>query len=186
MVPGYRTCDAVSRGRSAADRRRWGWRAPRSRLRRHRNTRSKRCRVHTFGVSPAVVACRLEALPSIPLRLRLRGNAGGAGARPGRRRSRVRPQAQGRATHRPGERRPARLPARALAHVPEPKLHLVHNYSWYSNVSRGRRRNRRDAPLATQPSSRAEPDGLTPDERRARRRAWARLIRRVYETDPLI
>ncbi len=31
-----------------------------------------------------------------------------------------------------------------------------------------------------------EHDGLTDAQRRARRREWARLIRRIYEVDPLV
>ncbi len=31
-----------------------------------------------------------------------------------------------------------------------------------------------------------EPDGLTPAQRQAQRRAWARLVRRVYELNPLV
>jgi hypothetical protein len=76
--------------------------------------------------------------------------------------------------------------ARLLAHVPEPRLHLAHYYGWYSNVSRGRRRKGKDANLATTPSSCHEADGLSPAERRARRRRWAQLVRRVYEVDPLV
>ncbi len=35
-------------------------------------------------------------------------------------------------------------------------------------------------------SSDQEDDGLTGAQRRARRREWARLIRKVYEVDPLV
>ena len=76
--------------------------------------------------------------------------------------------------------------ARLLAHVPEPKLHLAHYYGWYSNVSRGRRRKGRDAGPSTASPDRDVADGLSPAERQARRRLWAQLVRRVYETDPLI
>lgn len=75
--------------------------------------------------------------------------------------------------------------ARVIAHVPEPRLHTLRYLGFYSNVSRGRRRKGRDIPLRpVRPAP--EPDGLTPAERQARRRAWARLIRRVYEVDPLV
>jgi hypothetical protein len=75
--------------------------------------------------------------------------------------------------------------ARVIAHVPEPRLHTLRYLGFYSNVSRGRRRKGRDTPLrpARPPQ---EPDGLTPAERQARRRAWAQLVRRVYEIDPLV
>ena len=68
--------------------------------------------------------------------------------------------------------------ARVIAHVPEPRLHTLRYMGWYNNVSRGRRRKAQDtAAAARRPELAAE--------RQARRRAWARLIRRVYETDPL-
>ena len=74
-----------------------------------------------------------------------------------------------------------------IAHIPEPRLHLVHYLGWYSNVARGRRRKGRDPQLSTgDGSARERPDdGLSPAQRQARRRAWARLIQRVYETSPL-
>ncbi len=77
--------------------------------------------------------------------------------------------------------------ARVIAHIPEPRLHLVHYMGWYSNVARGRRRKGRDPQLSTgDGSARERPDdGLSPAHRQARRRAWARLIQRVYETSPL-
>jgi hypothetical protein len=74
--------------------------------------------------------------------------------------------------------------ARIIAFIPEPRQHTVLYYSFYSNVSRGRRSKGRDAELATH-SENEEIDGLTPAERQARRRAWARLIKMVYETNPL-
>jgi len=73
--------------------------------------------------------------------------------------------------------------ARVIAHVPEPRLHLVRYLGHYSNCSRGRRSKGRETRLDTTPR-RDEHDGLAPAERQARRRAWARLIRRVYEPCP--
>jgi hypothetical protein len=74
--------------------------------------------------------------------------------------------------------------ARVIAHVPQPRLHTVRYVGHYSNRSRGRRSNGRAAKLETTPA-RDEPDDLTTAERRARRRAWAQLLRRVYEISPL-
>ena len=74
--------------------------------------------------------------------------------------------------------------ARVIAHVPQPRLHTVRYMGHYSNVSRGRRLKGRDSRLDTMPG-RDEPDGLSPAERRARRRAWARLLHKVYEVSPL-
>ena len=56
----------------------------------------------------------------------------------------------------------------------------------YSNVARGRRKKGKEEPLTPGHSEVREDDGLTDAERRSRRRAWARLIRRVYEIDPMV
>jgi len=77
--------------------------------------------------------------------------------------------------------------ARVIAHVPEPRLHMVRYMGHYSNVSRGRRRKGRDTELQTRARSvDKEADGLTPAQRQAQRRPWAQLLRRVYEVDPLV
>jgi hypothetical protein len=74
--------------------------------------------------------------------------------------------------------------ARVIAHIPQPRLHTVRYMGHYSNVSCGRRLKGRDATLDTT-SARDEPDDMTSAERRARRRARARLLRKVYEISPL-
>jgi hypothetical protein len=76
--------------------------------------------------------------------------------------------------------------ARVIAHIPPPRIHLVRYLGHYSNVSRGRRKCGKGEPLTPGPTKKQENDGLTDGERRARRRAWARLIRRIYEVDPLV
>lgn len=76
--------------------------------------------------------------------------------------------------------------ARVIAHIPPPRIHLVRYLGHYSNVSRGRRNKGKEAPLTPGHAGVQEDDGLTDAERRARRRAWAQLIRRVYEVDPLV
>ena len=89
--------------------------------------------------------------------------------------------------------------ARLLAHVPDPRRHLVHYYGAYSNVVRGKLKARNQAqqaePLA---SGQAEPLASGPDvhsppppacaspSSAALRRGWAQLLRRVYEIDPLV
>jgi hypothetical protein len=73
--------------------------------------------------------------------------------------------------------------ARVLAHVPNPKRHLVHYYGAYSNVARGKRK-KAGVDLQTADDIEA-PEELSPAQA-ARRKSWARLIRRVYEVDPLI
>lgn len=76
--------------------------------------------------------------------------------------------------------------ARAIAHTPPPRIHLVRYLGHYSNVSRGRRKKGKESALTTGHPRVEGDDGLTDADRRARRRAWARLIRRVYEVDPLL
>jgi hypothetical protein len=56
----------------------------------------------------------------------------------------------------------------------------------YSIVSRGRRKKGKEKALTPGHPRIEEDDGLTDTQRRARRRAWARLIRRIYEVDPLV
>jgi hypothetical protein len=76
--------------------------------------------------------------------------------------------------------------ARVIAHIPAPRSHLVRYIGHYSNVARGRRKKGKEAPLTPAHPREREDDGLSDVQRRARRRAWARLIRRVYEIDPLV
>jgi hypothetical protein len=72
--------------------------------------------------------------------------------------------------------------ARVLAHVPDPRRHLVHYYGAYSNAARGKRKKANGGLQSAQDEA---PEELTP-EQASRRRNWAELIRRVYEVDPLI
>jgi len=76
--------------------------------------------------------------------------------------------------------------ARLIAHIPPPRVHLIRYFGHYSNVARGRRKSEKEPPLTPGRSSDQEDDGLTDEQRRARRREWARLIRRIYEVDPLV
>jgi hypothetical protein len=83
------------------------------------------------------------------------------------------------------------LVARLLAHVPDPRRHLVHYYGAYSNVVRGKLKARSQAqqtePLAPGPGADAPlPSGPTSPSLAALRHGWAQLIRRVYEIDPLV
>ena len=81
--------------------------------------------------------------------------------------------------------------ARLLAHVPDPRRHLVHYYGAYSNVVRGKLKAhgqaRQGELLAPGPgaSSPPPPPSFSPSLA-ALRRGWAQLLRRVYETDPLV
>ena len=80
--------------------------------------------------------------------------------------------------------------ARLLAHVPDPRRHLVHYYGAYSNVVRGKLKARgqaqQAASLAPGPVVHPPPPPASVSPSLAAlRRGWAQLIRRVYEVDPL-
>ena len=76
--------------------------------------------------------------------------------------------------------------ARVIAHIPPPRVHLIRYFAplqqrlaWPTAKGQGG-----VADAGAHEGS--EDDGLTDAQRRARRREWARLIRRVYEVDPLV
>ena len=69
--------------------------------------------------------------------------------------------------------------AALTAHIPNAGEHLMRYYGWYSNVNRGKRRKAQ----GEDPPSVEESSGVAPSEAN---RAWARLIKQVYEVDPLI
>ena len=75
--------------------------------------------------------------------------------------------------------------AALTAFIPEKGQQLVRYYGYYSNKARGQRRQQSAA--AVTPLAASCPDaGQDEDFRRHCRRAWARLIRKVYLVDPLI
>ena len=68
-------------------------------------------------------------------------------------------------------------------HIQDRYEHLVRYVGWYSNRAHGERAKR-----ATQPGSTTNSTGLvepTSDFAAKAKAAWARLIRKVYEADPL-
>ena len=75
--------------------------------------------------------------------------------------------------------------ARVLVQIPDPRRHLVRYYGAYSNRARGRRR-KAEGRLKGNGSREVEEVIPPSPERAALRRTWARLIRRVYEVDPLV
>jgi hypothetical protein len=82
---------------------------------------------------------------------------------------------------------PAEFVARVIMHIPELRRHLVRYYGRYSNVSRGKRRKaeaENGEVGGAGPTSRAA--RVEPRSARALRRSWARLIKRIYEVDPLL
>ena len=77
--------------------------------------------------------------------------------------------------------------ARLLMHIPQPRLHTVRYYGEYSSVVRARRRAKSggfETGRSRGPAS-ADADSPSAAERRRLRRAWAELIRRIYEVDPI-
>ena len=81
--------------------------------------------------------------------------------------------------------------------IPDARLHLIRYYGAYSHRSRGARRAREaaaaeDGAARTARTDRTDVHGIdsaaeTAAEPRSRSRAsWARLIRRIYEVDPLL
>jgi hypothetical protein len=73
--------------------------------------------------------------------------------------------------------------AALTAHIPNAGEHLVRYYGWYSNVNRGKRRKAQG-----ENSSRIEEfrDVFRDVSASAAKRAWARLIKQVYEAAPLV
>jgi hypothetical protein len=69
--------------------------------------------------------------------------------------------------------------AAMCSHVPNKGEQMVRYYGYYSNVSRGRRKNHaKDNPI---------PCILEPElTSKAFRKDWARLIQKIYEVDPLL
>jgi hypothetical protein len=69
--------------------------------------------------------------------------------------------------------------AALTAHIPNAGEHLVRYYGWYSNVSRGKRRKAEEE----EQTGIEEFSEIAPS---VAKRAWARLIKQVYEVDPLV
>ncbi len=68
--------------------------------------------------------------------------------------------------------------AAMCSHVPNKGEQMVRYYGYYSNISRGKRKKENSDELIP---SILEPDGSTKEYRKN----WARLIQKIYETDPL-
>ena len=76
--------------------------------------------------------------------------------------------------------------ALVTSHIPDPHQQMVRYYGRYSNASRGKRRQQTLPPPGTTDVD-SSPQTDSPAERfaRQRRRNWARLLKKVYEVDPL-
>jgi hypothetical protein len=73
--------------------------------------------------------------------------------------------------------------ARVVDHLPEPSQQMTRYWGFYANAARGKRRKKADEGKQASPEPRPEED----DEfTRQVRLSWAKLIRRVYEVDPLL
>ena len=69
--------------------------------------------------------------------------------------------------------------ATMCSHVPNRGEQMVRYYSWYGNVSRGKRRKVNSEDIIPYLIESDIPP-------KARRKTWARLIQKIYEIDPLI
>ncbi len=65
-------------------------------------------------------------------------------------------------------------------------MHSNHHYGYYSNKARGQRRKRQQSTAGVTPVATPLPEPDQDDFCRHRRRAWARLIRKVWRADPLV
>ncbi len=73
-------------------------------------------------------------------------------------------------------------------HIPDPGEHMVRYYGRYSSASRGKRLKieLQGAPRSALSDEPTEEHSQTDDPfSRDRRRSWARLLRKIYEVDPL-
>ncbi|MEO2045254.1 MAG: transposase [Pirellulales bacterium] len=68
-------------------------------------------------------------------------------------------------------------------HIPPKGSHLIRYYGWYSNKSRGMRKNA-EVETSTEPRTESEENASTAAATRCSQ-TWAMLIKRVYEADPL-
>jgi hypothetical protein len=76
--------------------------------------------------------------------------------------------------------------AALTTHIPEKGQQDVRYCGYYSNKARGQRRKRQQSTAALTPAAGSLPEAEQDDFRRHCRRAWARLIRKVWSADPLL
>ena len=75
--------------------------------------------------------------------------------------------------------------AALTAHIPEKGQQVVRYYGYYSNKARGQRRRRQQCAAGITPVAVSAPEAEPDDFRRHCKRAWARLMRKVWAADPL-
>ncbi|MCP4041364.1 MAG: hypothetical protein GY731_05310 [Gammaproteobacteria bacterium] len=76
-----------------------------------------------------------------------------------------------------------------LQHVPDKGEHLVRYYGWYGNRSRGERRALEEEEGEQGNNGmviEGHPEHVDPELSRAAKQAWARMIQKVYEVDPMM
>ncbi len=74
---------------------------------------------------------------------------------------------------------------RVTTQIPDARRHLIRYYGAYSHRSRGARRAREEAE-ATGTGKPPAPAGIDESPPHKGRASWARLLRRIYEADPLL
>jgi hypothetical protein len=73
--------------------------------------------------------------------------------------------------------------ARVVDHIPEPSQQMTRYWGWYANAARGKRRKTcEEEPTSSEP----RPEDIGGAFTRGARLSWAKLIKRVYEIDPLL
>ena len=77
--------------------------------------------------------------------------------------------------------------ALVTSHIPNPGQQMSRYYGRYSNASRGKRRLERSRATVSNPCPALDSEENSPAESfsQQRRRSWARLLRKIYEVDPL-
>ena len=76
--------------------------------------------------------------------------------------------------------------ARVCSHIPDRNEHQVRYYGRYASASRGKRRQQETAGHGSSSEDLpAEEESVSERFSRQRRRSWARLLRKIYEIDPL-
>lgn len=78
------------------------------------------------------------------------------------------------------------FPAQSTLHIPNRGQHLIRYYGWYSNRARGERKKSGVTETAHVASAAEDDPDRDAEYRNAARRNWARLIKKVYEVDPLL
>ena len=76
--------------------------------------------------------------------------------------------------------------AQVVSHIPDPGEQWLRYDGWYSNASRGKRRKPGVTVLVeAEVQDTPQPDSDGEHFARQRRRSWARLLKKIYEVDPL-